>query len=65
MAQWRRAAVALEEQHKRELLALSHAEGLAASDALLSLALVVPLDPSRIAHSGLVQQQALFHRRRQ
>ena len=65
MTQWRRAALALEEQHKRELRALSEAEGLAASDALLSLALVLPLDPSRLTNSGLVHQQALFHRRRQ
>jgi len=65
MMQWRRAAVALEEQRRRELRALSDREALAASDALLSLAVVLPLDRSRVTHSGLVRQQALFHRRRQ
>lgn len=64
MQQWRRAAKALEEQHQQELSAISDAEALAASDALLSLALVVPIDPDRLTDSGLVRQQALFHRRR-
>ena len=31
--------------------------------ALLSLALVVPIDPARLTGSGLVRQQELFHRR--
>ena len=65
MTQWRRAAVALEEQHKRELRAMSTEDALVASDALLSLALILPLDPSRLADSGLVRQQAIFHRRPQ
>lgn len=64
MQQWRSAAKALEEQHQQELSAISDAEALAASDALLSLALVVPIDPDRLTDSGLVRQQALFHRRR-
>lgn len=64
MRQWRRAAVALEEQHRRELRALTEQEALAASDALLSLVLLLPGDPSRRRSSGLVRQQALFHRRR-
>ena len=63
MMQWRRAAVALEEQRKRELQTLTDQDALAASDALLSLALAVPLDPRRRTSSGLVRQQALFHRR--
>jgi len=62
MTQWRRAAVALEEQRKRELRALSDREALAASDALLALAVVLPLPPRRLTDSGLVRQQALFHR---
>jgi hypothetical protein len=64
MEQWRSAAKALEEQRKQELGAMSDAEALAASEALLSLALVVPINPDRLTDSGLVQQQALFHRRR-
>ncbi len=64
MMQWRRAAVALEEQRKRELRALSDQEALAASDALLSPALILPLDASRLTDSGLARQQALFHLRR-
>ena len=65
MMQWRRAALALEEQRKRELRALSDQEALAASDALLALAVVLPLDARRLTGSGLVRQQALFHRRGQ
>ena len=64
MKQWRRAAGALAAQRRRELRALTDAEALAAADALLSLATVLPLDPRRLSDSGLVRQQALFHRRR-
>jgi hypothetical protein len=64
MAQWRRASVALEGQRRRELRALTSQAALAASDALLSLGATLPLDSSRLTSSGLVRQQALFHRRR-
>jgi hypothetical protein len=63
MAQWRSAAIALAEQRATELREMTEAEALAASDALLSLALVVPITPSRLTGSGLVRQQELFHRR--
>ena len=63
MAQWRSAAIALSEQRARELGGLTDAEALAASDALLALAFVVPIDPARLTGSGLVRQQELFHRR--
>ena len=63
MAQWRSAAIALAEQRARELGDLTDAEALAASAALLSLALAVPIDPARLTGSGLVRQQALLHRR--
>ena len=43
---------------------MSDQDALAASEALLAMALVIPLKPERITDSGLVQQQALFHRRR-
>ncbi|MGH7277933.1 MAG: hypothetical protein ACREJG_04525 [Candidatus Rokuibacteriota bacterium] len=64
LAQWRGAATELEEQHKLELRAMSDREALAASEALLSLALLMPLHPRRLGDSGLVRQQALLHRRR-
>jgi hypothetical protein len=63
MAQWRAASAALAEQRKQELRAMSAGEALAASEALLSLALLIPLPRSRSTGSGLVQQQAFFHRR--
>lgn len=62
---WRRAAVALAEQHRRELRALSDRDALAASHALLSLAPL--LAAHRRPHapaSGLVEQQVLFRRHR-
>lgn len=65
MKQWRRAAVALEDQRKRELQALTDQQALAASDALLSLVENLPIDVGRLTGSGLVRQQALFHRRQQ
>ena len=61
--QWRRAAIALEDQRRRELRAMSDAEALAASDALLSLAVVVAIRQDRLTDSGLVRQQAMLHRR--
>jgi hypothetical protein len=42
---------------------LSDARGLAASEALLSLVTTVTLNPRRVRWSGLVEQQALLHRR--
>jgi hypothetical protein len=65
MNQWRRAAVALEDQRKRELVGLTDQKALAASDALLSLAVTLPINVGRLTSSGLVRQQALFHRRQQ
>jgi len=65
MKQWRRAAVALEDQRKPELEALTDQQALAASDALLSLVENLPIDVGRLTGSGLVRQQALFHRRQQ
>jgi len=61
MNQWRSAAVALAEQRRRELAALTPEEALEASEDLLSLELDVELRPSRWSSSGLVEQQALFH----
>lgn len=63
MRQWRSASVTLEEQRRKELREMSAQQALAAADALLSLAPLVALHPARLTDSGLVRQQALFHRR--
>jgi hypothetical protein len=63
VTRWREAGPALAEQRARELREMTAAQALAAAEALLSLALVFPLAPSRLTDSGLVRQQAFFHRR--
>ena len=62
LGQWKTAGPALLEQRKTELRELTVEKALAASEALLSLVTTVTLAPSRRSHSGLVEQQALFHR---
>jgi hypothetical protein len=62
--QWRAAAPALAHQREIELRALTPAQALAASEALLSLADPTRLSPERWRSSGLVEQQAILHRRR-
>lgn len=62
--QWRSAGPALAEVRRRELAGLSNEAALAATHALLDLAARLPLDPRRLATSGLVTQQELLHRRR-
>lgn len=61
--QWREAGPALEEQKRRELRALTAERALRASDALLDLTSLTRLSDERRTHSGLVEQQRLFHRR--
>jgi hypothetical protein len=63
MAQWRGAAVALAEQRIRELRALTDENARAAIATLLDLGASLPLSPERERTSGLVIQQALFHRK--
>jgi len=63
LRQWRDAGPALAAQRREELLHLSDEPALAASEALLSLVTTVTLSPGRRRWSGLVEQQALFHRR--
>jgi hypothetical protein len=63
MRQWNDAGPALAANHREELLHLSDEGALAASEALLSLVTTVTLNPGRLCWSGLVEQQALFHRR--
>ena len=60
---WAETGRLLEEQRWRELPALTEAEAIAASDALIRAALQVPLPESRRSWSGLVEQQDRFHRR--
>jgi hypothetical protein len=64
MAQWRQAAVALAGERARELASMTDAEALAAAERVLELAGAAPLSLDRVRSSGLVYQQALFHRRR-
>jgi hypothetical protein len=64
MSQWRSAAVALAEQRIRELRALTEEDARAAIAALLDLGASIPISPEREKTSGLVIQQALFHRKR-
>ncbi len=63
LRQWNEAGPALAAQRREELLHLSDERALAASEALLSLVTTVTLSPGRRHWSGLVEQQALFHRR--
>jgi len=63
LRQWKDAGPALAALRREELLHLSDERALAASDALLSLVTTVTLSPRRRLWSGLVEQQALFHRR--
>ena len=64
MAQWRRAAEALERVRHDELARLSASDALAASDTLLAIGATLPLPPGRLAWSGLIELQRHFHRRR-
>ena len=63
LKQWSDAGAALAANRREELLHLSDERALAASEALLSLVTTVTLSPGRRHWSGLVEQQALFHRR--
>jgi hypothetical protein len=63
MAQWSAGRTALVAQRASELRALSNEGALAAADALLSVGMLTTLSDRRRTSSGLVHQQALFHRR--
>ena len=63
MAQWRRAAVALEQVQRRELARMTDAEALAAAERVLTPVGDPYRDPQRLHTSGLVDQQRIFHRR--
>jgi hypothetical protein len=63
IAQWQAAREPLRAQRARELAELSDAEALAAADALLSIPAAAGLPPVHRPSSGLVDQQAIFHRK--
>lgn len=52
----------LAEQKRKELREMTPEQALAASDALLQIGASSELSPSRRKSSGLVEQQALFHK---
>jgi hypothetical protein len=60
--QWAAAAEALAAERQKALATLSDDEAAAVVLALLDLAATLPLAPERRATSGLVEQQAQFHR---
>lgn len=60
---WAETGRLLEELRWRELAGLDDERALAASDALIEAALLVPLPAHRRTGSGLVEQQARLHRR--
>ncbi len=59
-AQWKSAGSALEERRWAELHALSATQGLAATEALLNLAVPAAVSGRRKAGSGLAEQQRLL-----
>ncbi len=61
--QWGETGKLLEEIHRRELKEMTEDEACAASETVLSLVGNFPLPLRRVAWSGLIEQQALFHRR--
>jgi hypothetical protein len=61
--QWRVTGPELARIRRQELRALTDARALVAANRLLSLVGVVYRNPARRTHSGLVEQQALLHRR--
>ena len=60
--QWKRAETALAEQRTKELQEMTPEQALDASEALLELGAKSRLSPARRFSSGLVEQQALFHK---
>ncbi len=62
--QWIETGKLLDEIRRRELKAMTEDEARRASENVLSLAENFPLPARRIAWSGLIEQQAIFHRRR-
>jgi hypothetical protein len=59
---WAETGRLLEELRWRELAAIDDQHALAAADALIDAALLVPLPATRRHSSGLVEQQSILHR---
>lgn len=63
MQQWNSSARDLALQRSRDLSGLTDAEALAVAENLLSLVSPSEISIARLSWSGLVEQQAAFHRR--
>jgi 2-hydroxychromene-2-carboxylate isomerase len=63
IVKWQEARAALRAQRAAELAAMSDEQALAAAETLLTVADAAGLPPVQRTTSGLVQQQALFHRK--
>ena len=61
---WAQTGRLLDELRWRELAALDDVRALQASDALIESARLVPMPARRRGWSGLVEQQAIFHKGR-
>jgi hypothetical protein len=59
---WAETGRLLEELRWRELAVIDDQRALAAANALIDAALLVPLPASRRRSSGLVEQQSILHR---
>ncbi len=64
ICRWDETGRLLDQQRWHELSTLSAERALAAASALIDAALRVPLPAARLASSGLVDQQRVFHRKR-
>lgn len=64
MAQWRSAERELAELRRHALRQMTDEEARRTSETVLSLANTIPVPPTRLTGSGLVAQQAIFHRKR-
>jgi len=62
--QWIETGKLLDEIRQRELREMTEEQARRASENVLSLAGNFPLPARRVGWSGLIEQQALFHRRR-
>jgi hypothetical protein len=63
MDQWRGAASALRDERRRRLAAMTDEQARGATATLLDMASRVPVPAARLSYSGLVEQQAILHRR--
>lgn len=62
--QWVETGKLLDEIRRQELRSMTEDQARQASENVLSLAGNFPLPARRVTWSGLIEQQALFHRRR-